>query len=132
MIWGSRYLLGPSPLCHNFQKSRSPLRVFLSAEDKNHLALLEKILLSVEVPMQHTSLWEMPKLDWARWSLCAGKFNWIFGDVLPLRVGMYDLSAQPTQAPRVWILPSLAQMENNPSYKKQCWDLIRSYKGRFI
>lgn len=130
MMWGSKYLLGLSPVCHNFQKYPSSLRVFLSSEDKNHLPLLEKILLAVEVPIQTTSLWEIPTLSWERWTLCAGKFNWIFGNLVPLTVGTYDLNGQPTRTPRVWVLPALAQMENNTSLKQQCWNLIRPYKGK--
>ncbi len=96
--------------------------------------LLEKILAAVRWRLEDATLFEVQiSLKWGRLSLLPYRHLWVFGKtLLPVPVGMYDvytgqrlsqLSSSLIQI--AWRLPTLSEMQNNPSAKQEAWQWLK-------
>lgn len=103
-----------------------------SEESPANLALLEKILLAVNLSRADSTWWVVCRvLSWGRFQVMSGRNFWVFGSaLLPTSVGVYDLGGRRLTAlagrgPFVWRLPSLSEMNQNPDSKKEAWRWLR-------
>ncbi len=100
----------------------------------DHQNLLQKILSAVKWHSDDTALWIAHRpLSWGRLALLPYPYLWVFGKtLLPVPVGLYEstsgqrLPTLPHQkVGLVWRLPSLSEMQTNPTAKQEAWQWLK-------
>ncbi len=115
--------------------------IILSAPDltpDNH-TLLQKILAAVKWDLELITLCTAHQtLSWGRLALLPYPYLWVFGKaLLSVPVGLYEAPSgqRLTQIPPqktilVWRLPTLSEMQTNPTAKQEAWQWLKLLTSR--
>ncbi len=100
---------------------------------ENH-TLLQKILAAVKWEEDRITLYKAHQpLSWGRLALLPYPYLWVFGKtLLAVPVGLYEAASgqrltgiPPKKTTLVWRLPTLSEMQNNPTAKQEAWQWLK-------